>query len=69
MENINLSQFPGVIDYHITPDGNIYISSIVGGCTENKPDGTPYKENELLQALQSRVNTIKRLYDNYRKSI
>lgn len=67
MANVDLSRFPGVIWYEITPKGNIYISSIVGGCIETKPDGTPYKENELLAALQSRADDIKRLYDNYRK--
>ena len=66
MANINLSDYPGIIYYEITPRGNVYISSIVGGCIETKPDGTPYKADELAAALESRAADIKRLYANYR---
>ena len=62
MENINLSDYPGGIYYEITPKGNIYISSIVGGYVETKDDGTTYKAHELRDALRQRAEHIRELY-------
>jgi len=62
MQGINLSDYPGVIYYEITPRGNVYISSTVGGYVETKEDGTTYKAHELRAALENRAKDIRELY-------
>ena len=60
--------YPGIIEFRITSNKHIYISSIVGGYVEQKDNGQYFTEMEVQEALEHRQNHIDNAYSEYQRS-
>jgi len=59
--------YPGIIEFHITSNKHIYISSIVGGYVEQRDNGQYFNEMEVQEALEHRQKHIDDAYNEYRE--
>lgn len=63
--NFRGKNYPGIIEFHITSNNHIYISSIVGGYVEQRDNGQYFNETEVQEALEHRQKHIDKAYDEY----
>lgn len=65
--NFRGKDYPGIIEFHVTSNKHIYISSIVGGYVEQKDNGQYFNETEVQEALEHRQKHIDKAYSEYRE--